>query len=79
MNDPYLQQPLQLRDLYDGQFSDMSFSNISHNVPFAPSMMPDFVPYMPPHGQGSGNMLQGAPEPQQKSYIFANQGPGDFR
>lgn len=67
---------------YD-DFKDMSLSGIHHNVPFAPqvSAMPDFLvhQYNPPQGNDAhGNLLRRTAEPQPKSYIFANQGPGDF-
>ncbi|EOA81998.1 uncharacterized protein SETTUDRAFT_122108 [Exserohilum turcica Et28A] len=67
---------------YD-DFKDMSLSGIHHNVPFAPqvSTMPDFLvhQYNPPQGNDAhGNLLRRPNEPQPKSYIFANQGPGDF-
>jgi hypothetical protein len=66
---------------YDG----VSLNGIAHNVPFAPpvSAMPDFLvhQYTPPHGTVdiNGNLIRRTAEPQPKSYIFANQGPGDFR
>jgi hypothetical protein len=71
---------------YD-DYKDLSLSGIHHNVPFAPqvSAMPDFLvhQYNPPQGGGGNNPAQGnfmrrPNEPQPKSYIFANQGPGDF-
>jgi hypothetical protein len=66
---------------YDG----ISLNGIAHNVPFAPpvSAMPDFLvhQYTPPQGtlDINGNLIRRIAEPQPKSYIFANQGPGDFR
>jgi hypothetical protein len=76
---------------YTGQFGnftfddirDVSLSGINHNVPFAPrvSTMPDFLvhQYSPPEGGHHGNFLRQPTEPQPKNYIFANQGPHDFR
>ncbi|KAF1951500.1 hypothetical protein CC80DRAFT_424817 [Byssothecium circinans] len=68
---------------YD-DFSDVSLSGITHNVPFAPpvSAMPDFLvnQYVPPLGPGPHGMYMRRPnEPQAKNFIFANQGPSDFR
>lgn len=68
---------------YD-DYKDVSLNGIHHNVPFAPpvSAMPDFLvhQYSPPDGTDAhGHMLRQVAEPQPKSYIFANQGPGDFR
>ncbi|EFQ84927.1 hypothetical protein PTT_20308 [Pyrenophora teres f. teres 0-1] len=64
-------------------YDEMSLSGIHHNVPFAPqiSTVPDFLvhQYNPPQGTDShGNPLRRTTEAQPKSYIFANQGPGDF-
>ncbi|EMD61637.1 hypothetical protein COCSADRAFT_233623 [Bipolaris sorokiniana ND90Pr] len=65
-------------------YEDFSLSGIHHNVPFAPqvSAMPDFLvhQYNPPQGTNpaQGNFMRRPNEPQPKSYIFANQGPGDF-
>jgi len=64
-------------------YDEVSLSGIHHNVPFAPqlSTVPDFLvhQYTPPQGTDShGNLLRRPTEPQPKSYIFANQGPGDF-
>ncbi|KAJ6278126.1 hypothetical protein J3E71DRAFT_394119 [Bipolaris maydis] len=65
-------------------YEDLSLSGIHHNVPFAPqvSAMPDFLvhQYNPPHGTNpaQGNFMRRPNEAQPKSYIFANQGPGDF-
>ncbi|KAF2856348.1 hypothetical protein T440DRAFT_439318 [Plenodomus tracheiphilus IPT5] len=68
---------------YD-DYKDVSLNSIHHGIPFAPpvSSMPDFLvhQYSPPQGNDPhGHMLRRATEPQNKSYIFANQGPGDFR
>ncbi|KAF2638074.1 hypothetical protein P280DRAFT_520659 [Massarina eburnea CBS 473.64] len=68
---------------YD-DFRDVPLSNITHNVPFAPplSTMPDFLvhQYAPPQGAGPHGMYMRRPtEPQAKNFIFANQGPSDFR
>ncbi|KAF1964909.1 hypothetical protein BU23DRAFT_41295 [Bimuria novae-zelandiae CBS 107.79] len=62
-------------------FNDFALSSIQHNVPFAPpvSAMPDFLvnQYVPP-GDFQGHMRR-TTAPEAKSYIFANQGPRDFR
>ncbi|OAL50695.1 hypothetical protein IQ07DRAFT_611553 [Pyrenochaeta sp. DS3sAY3a] len=68
---------------YD-DYKDISLNGIHHNVPFAPpvSSMPDFLvhQYTPPQGTDShGNLMRRHVEPQPKSFIFANQGPSDFR
>ncbi|CBX92761.1 hypothetical protein LEMA_P054670.1 [Plenodomus lingam JN3] len=68
---------------YD-DYKDISLNSIHHGIPFAPpvSSVPDFLvhEYAPPQGNDpNGHMLRRATEPQNKSYIFANQGPGDFR
>ncbi|KAI8936322.1 hypothetical protein NX059_006738 [Plenodomus lindquistii] len=65
-------------------YKDVSLNSIHHGIPFAPpvSSMPDFLvhEYSPPQGDDQhGHMLRRASENQNKSYIFANQGPGDFR
>jgi hypothetical protein len=80
-HEAHMQFPLQLRDMYDGNFGDMSFNGITHNVPFAPpAYMSDFFIHEYPRTQGPGeNILRGPAEPPQKNYVFANQGPGDFR
>ncbi|KAF1943188.1 hypothetical protein EJ02DRAFT_144147 [Clathrospora elynae] len=77
-------QYLQNGNMNYDDFKDVSLSGIHHNVPFAPqvSAMPDFLvhQYTPPQGiDSNGNLLRRAAEPQPKNYIFANQGPGDFR
>lgn len=63
---------------YDN-FNDVSLAGITHNVPFAPpvSAMPDFLvhQYAPPNG----TFMRRPNEPQTKNFIFANQGPSDFR
>lgn len=82
MNDTHMQFPVQFGDMYDEKFGDLSLHGITHNVPFAPpALMPEFLvhEYSPPQGFGPGMMLRRTTEPQPKSYIFANQGPGDFR
>jgi hypothetical protein len=83
MNDPHMQFGVQIGDMYNGKFDDFSLHGISHNVPFAPpACMPEFLvhEYSPPNGIGGpGTLLRRTTEPQPKSYIFANQGPGDFR
>lgn len=71
-------------DLNYDDYRDVSLNGIHHNVPFAPpvSSMPDFLvhQYSPPQGTDShGHMMRRTTDPQPKSYIFANQGPGDFR
>jgi hypothetical protein len=75
---------MQASNMHYDDFKEMSLSGIHHNVPFAPqvSAMPDFLvhQYTPPQGTDShGNLLRRPTEPQPKNYIFANQGPGDFR
>jgi hypothetical protein len=65
-------------------YKDISLTNINHNVPFAPSasMAPEFLvhEFMPPQGSDAhGNIGRRQTDSQPKSYIFANQGPGDFR
>ncbi|ORY13737.1 hypothetical protein BCR34DRAFT_256196 [Clohesyomyces aquaticus] len=66
---------------YDQQFRDINLDGIHHNVPFAPPVtMPEFLVHeYNPQGGTPGSLLRRITEPQQKSYIFANQGPGDFR
>ncbi|KAF2266871.1 hypothetical protein CC78DRAFT_110136 [Lojkania enalia] len=67
---------------YDQQFNDISLDGIRHNVPFAPPVaMPEFLvhEYTPPHGIGPPSLLRRTTEPQPKNYIFANQGPRDFK
>jgi hypothetical protein len=60
-------------------YGDISLNGISHNVPFAPpvSAMPDLPvhQYWPPQG----SFMRRPTEPQAKNFIFANQGPSDFR
>ncbi|KAF2739984.1 hypothetical protein EJ04DRAFT_262466 [Polyplosphaeria fusca] len=80
----HMQYPVQFNgDLnYDQQFKDISLDGISHNVPFAPPVaMPEFLvhEYAPPPGVGPSTLLRRTTEPPTKSYIFANQGPRDFR
>ncbi|KAF2018778.1 hypothetical protein BU24DRAFT_405533 [Aaosphaeria arxii CBS 175.79] len=77
-----MQYSMQFNDMYDQKYMDMSMNGIHHNVPFAPpAVMPEFLvhEYLPPTGMGPGQMMRRTTEPQPKSYIFANQGPGDFR
>lgn len=78
----HVQYPGQFGNFTYDDIRDMSLSGIHHDVPFAPrvSAMPDFLvhQYAPPEG-GHANLLRRTTEPQQKSYIFANQGPHDFR
>ncbi|KAF2656503.1 hypothetical protein K491DRAFT_372109 [Lophiostoma macrostomum CBS 122681] len=68
---------------FDERYGDLSLQGITHNVPFAPpvSYMPElmFQQYAPPQGADAPPFHRRSTEPQQKSYIFANQGPGDFR
>lgn len=83
-DDANMQYPVQFGNLNYDDFKDISLSGITHNVPFAPpvSAMPDFLvhQYEPPQGAGPhAHMMRRTTEPQQKSYIFANQGPHDFR
>jgi hypothetical protein len=83
MADPHMQMPVQLSDLYGDDLNDFTWNGITHNVPFAPqpSMSDPFVhhEFSRPHGPHSEGLLRVTNEPQQKNYIFANQGPGDFR
>jgi hypothetical protein len=65
-------------------YKDISLTNIAHNVPFAPrpSQAPEFLvhEFIPPQGNDlHGNMYRRSTEPQAKNYIFANQGPRDFK
>jgi hypothetical protein len=65
-------------------YKDVSLTNIAHNVPFAPrpSQAPEFLvhEFIPPQGSEShGNMYRRSMEPHAKNYIFANQGPRDFK
>ena len=65
-------------------YKDISLNSIRHGIPFAPpiSSMPDFLvhQYAPPQtSDTNGQMIRRTTEAQNKSYIFANQGPGDFR
>ncbi|KAF2472130.1 uncharacterized protein BDR25DRAFT_18609 [Lindgomyces ingoldianus] len=66
---------------YDQQFKDINLNGIHHNVPFAPPVtMPEFLVHeYNPQGSAPGPILRRVTEPQPKSYIFANQGPRDFR
>lgn len=67
--------------MYDGDFGDMSLNGITHNVPFAPRpCWPDFQvhQFSPPQESGPGFPHRNIPD-QQKTFVFANQGPGDFR
>lgn len=63
-------------------FNTIPLSGIQHNVPFAPpvSAMPDFLvnQYVPP-GDGIHGHMRRTTAPEAKNYIFANQGPRDFR
>lgn len=83
LDESQMQYPVQFGDMqYDDKFGDLSLHGITHNVPFAPpACMPEFLvhEYSPPQGVGPGSLLRRTTEPQPKSYIFANQGPGDFR
>jgi hypothetical protein len=69
-------------DLSFDDFKDVSLDGIHHNVPFAPPqhLVPQFLvhEYSPPQDP-HGNLGRRMAEPQPKNYIFANQGPGDFR
>jgi len=65
-------------------YKDVSLTHIAHNVPFAPrpSQAPEFLvhEFVPPHGgDGQNGMYRRSNEPQAKNYIFANQGPRDFK
>jgi hypothetical protein len=64
-------------------YKDISLTNIAHNVPFAPrpSQAPEFLvhEFRPPQGNDSHNMYRRSNDSQSKNYIFANQGPRDFK
>jgi hypothetical protein len=65
-------------------YKDVSLTHIAHNVPFAPrpSQAPEFLvhEFVPPHGSDAqSGMYRRSLEPQSKNYIFANQGPRDFK
>jgi hypothetical protein len=65
-------------------YKDISLTNIAHNVPFAPrpSQAPEFLvhEFRPPQGNDSHNNMYRRPnDSQSKNYIFANQGPRDFK
>lgn len=65
-------------------YKDVSLTNIAHNVPFAPrpSQAPEFLvhEFIPPQGSDAhSSMYRRTTEPQAKNYIFANQGPRDFK
>ncbi|PVI02067.1 hypothetical protein DM02DRAFT_523806 [Periconia macrospinosa] len=90
--EPRQEQTDNSNQMYAGQFGnlsyddfrDVSLTGITHNVPFAPpvSAMPDFLVhhYAPPLGPGpNGTYMRRPNEPQAKNFIFANQGPSDFR
>jgi hypothetical protein len=81
--DGSMQYPGQFGNFTYDDIRDMSLSGIHHDVPFAPrvSAMPDFLvhQYSPPQGDPHSNLLRRTAEPQPKNYIFANQGPHDFR
>jgi hypothetical protein len=67
---------------YD-DYKDISLTNIAHNVPFAPrpSQAPEFLvhEFRPPPGTDMNGNMYRRPESQAKNYIFANQGPRDFK
>jgi hypothetical protein len=83
LEDASMQYPGQFGNFTYDDIRDMSLSGIHHDVPFAPrvSAMPDFLvhQYSPPQGDPHSNFLRRTTEPQPKNYIFANQGPHDFR
>lgn len=63
-------------------YDAISLNGIHHNVPFAPpiSSMPDFLVHQyTPDTDAHGNPLRRPAEMPTKSFIFANQGPSDFR
>jgi hypothetical protein len=65
-------------------YKDISLTNIAHNVPFAPrpSQAPEFLvhEFIPPQGNDNhSNMYRRSAAPEAKNYIFANQGPRDFK
>jgi hypothetical protein len=63
-------------------YKDISLTNIAHNVPFAPrpSQAPEFLvhEFRPPTNE-SHNMYRRSNDSPSKNYIFANQGPRDFK
>lgn len=66
------------------QYNDFSLDDIAHNVPFAPrpSQAPEFLvqEYIPRHGSSAhGQVYRQQQDSQAKNYIFANQGPRDFK
>jgi hypothetical protein len=64
-------------------YKDVPLTHIAHNVPFAPrpSQAPEFLvhEFVPPQGNDAHSMYRRSVEPQAKNYIFANQGPRDFK
>ncbi|KAH3918645.1 hypothetical protein HBI56_136220 [Parastagonospora nodorum] len=65
-------------------YTGVSLTNIAHNVPFAPrpSQAPEFLvhEFIPPHGgSAQGHMYRQSNDSHSKNYIFANQGPRDFK
>jgi hypothetical protein len=65
-------------------YKEISLTNMPHNVPFAPrpSQAPEFLvhEFIPPHGSSAqGHMYRQSSDSQSKNYIFANQGPRDFK
>jgi hypothetical protein len=63
-------------------YKDISLTNIAHNVPFAPrpSQAPEFLvhEFRPPTNDNH-NMYRRSNDSPSKNYIFANQGPRDFK
>jgi hypothetical protein len=69
---------------YNEYNDNFSLGDIAHNVPFAPrpSQAPEFLvqEYIPQHGSSAhGQIYRQQQDPQAKNYIFANQGPRDFK
>jgi hypothetical protein len=84
-----MQFPVQLGNLgdlqqdYDNHFRENAFTGSPNGQHYQPSMaMHDqlFVhQYSPPQGTSQVGTVRRVAEPQPKNYIFANQGPHDFR
>ncbi|KAF2276252.1 uncharacterized protein EI97DRAFT_53490 [Westerdykella ornata] len=82
LSDPYLQFPVSLGDMYNQNLGELSLDSYTHNVPFAPQATVSdlFVhEYAPQQVPVSEPLRRVTTEPQQKSYVFANHGPSDFK
>ena len=67
---------------YDLHFNDTGFNGLANGQTFQQQMqMHQFMvqEYSPPQGNGQMGAVRRPPESQPKNYIFANQGPHDFR